>query len=174
MTELSISPLDAESFRPFGDVIETAGHDWFPINNGLTQRFHDLAELQAEGTDARLIMSIFRAQPLDLPLKISMLERHPHGSQAFMPLNRECFLVVVAPVAETPGIDDVRAFITDGSQGVNYHKGVWHHPVIAIDRETDFLIIDRSGEEANCDEHFFSETNPLTLPSPKYWRVRKN
>lgn len=164
--QLTVLPLQADSFSLFGDVIETTGRDCFPINNGSTQRYHDLAELQADGTDAQLIMSIFRAQPLTLPLTINMLERHPYGSQAFIPLNHERFLLVVAPATESPENESIRAFITDGTQGVNYHKGVWHHPVIALDKETDFLVIDRSGTEANCNEHYFPEESRLLLANP--------
>lgn len=163
---LAIDPLSAESFSSFGDVIETAGRDWLPINNGSTQRFDDLAKLQADGKEARMIMSIFRAQPLQLPLTIQMLERHPFGSQAFIPLDQQQFLLVVAPASPTPEISEIRAFITNGKQGVNYHKGVWHHPIIAIDKQSDFLVVDRSGKESNCDEVYFPTETHLILPKP--------
>jgi ureidoglycolate lyase len=86
-------------------------------------------------------------------LVIGMLECHPRGSQAFMPLLGRPFLIVVAPAAETPDPEAMRAFLSDGTQGVNYHRGVWHHPVLALHPSDDFLVIDRSGPGANCDEH---------------------
>jgi len=160
---LRIEPLTAEGFAPFGDVIETAGRDWFPINNGSTQRFHALAQVQTGPADGTAIISIFRARRLEYPLTIAMLERHPHGSQAFVPLRGEPFLVVVAPPAPQPDVQAIRVFRTDGRQGVNYRAGVWHHPVLALRDEDEFLIVDRSGELPNCDEFFFTADETPTL-----------
>ncbi|MDR6676067.1 ureidoglycolate lyase [Pseudomonas oryzihabitans] len=163
--QLVIEPLTAEGFAPFGDVIETEGRDWFPINNGSTQRFHALARVETGPADGAAIISIFRARRLEYPLTIAMLERHPHGSQAFVPLRGEPFLVVVAPPAPQPDAQAIRVFRTDGRQGINYHAGVWHHPVLALRDEDEFLIVDRRGELPNCDEHFFAadETSTLAL-----------
>ncbi|MDR6236405.1 ureidoglycolate lyase [Pseudomonas oryzihabitans] len=163
--QLVIEPLTAEGFAPFGDVIETEGRDWFPINNGSTQRFHALARVETGPADGAAIISIFRARRLEYPLTIAMLERHPHGSQAFVPLRGEPFLVVVAPPAPQPDAQAIRVFRTDGRQGINYHAGVWHHPVLALRDEDEFLIVDRCGELPNCDEHFFAadETSTLAL-----------
>ncbi|QDD88669.1 ureidoglycolate lyase [Pseudomonas oryzihabitans] len=163
--QLVIEPLTAEGFAPFGDVIETEGRDWFPINNGSTQRFHALARVETGPADGAAIISIFRARRLEYPLTIAMLERHPHGSQAFVPLRGEPFLVVVAPPAPQPDAQAIRVFRTDGRQGINYHAGVWHHPVLALRDEDEFLIVDRHGELPNCDEHFFAadETSTLAL-----------
>jgi ureidoglycolate lyase len=164
MRALKIEPLTKAAFAPFGDVIETAGSDHFMINNGSTQRFHRLAEVQTATPEDKAIISIFRAQKLEMPLTIRMLERHPLGSQAFVPLKGKPFLIVVAPVGDVPATDEVRAFIADGQQGVNYHIGVWHHPILTIEEEDDFLVVDRNGAGNNCDEHFFSEANALSLP----------
>lgn len=164
MRTLTIEPLTKAAFAPFGDVIETAGSDHFMINNGSTQRFHRLAEVQTATADDKAIISIFRAQPLEMPLTVRMLERHPLGSQAFVPLKGKPFLIVVAPVGDVPLAGEVRAFITDGVQGVNYHRGVWHHPILTIAQEDDFLVVDRSGEGNNCDEHFFAEVDCVLLP----------
>ena len=163
--QLVIEPLTAEGFAPFGDVIETEGRDWFPINNGSTQRFHALARVETGPADGAAIISIFRARRLEYPLTIAMLERHPHGSQAFVPLRGEPFLVVVAPPAPQPDAQAIRVFRTDGRQGINYHAGVWHHPVLALRDEDEFLIVDRRGELPNCDEYFFAadETSTLAL-----------
>ncbi|MEH6546263.1 MAG: ureidoglycolate lyase [Sneathiella sp.] len=154
--KLFIEPLTKESFAPFGDVIEAEGSDFFPINNGSTQRFHDLAEIQLDA-GARTLVNIFRATPLDYPLNMRMVERHPVGSQAFVPLNNRPYLVAVAPKGETVSVNDVKIFSARGDQGINYHAGTWHHPVLALDAISDFLVIDRGGEGSNCDEYFFDE-----------------
>lgn len=155
MRQLLVEPLTREAFAPFGDLISTEGRDHFLINNGSTQRYHRLAEVQLSGPGDVGIISIFRAQALVMPFPITMLERHPHGSQAFVPLLGHPFLIVVAPANDQPDPEQIRAFISDGRQGVNYHRGVWHHPILALQPVDDFLVVDRSGPGNNCDEHFF-------------------
>jgi ureidoglycolate lyase len=157
MKSLTIEPLTKEAFEPFGQVIETEGSEHFPINNGSTQRFHQLATVELNRQEDQAIISIFRADTLSYPLKINMLERHPQGSQAFIPMERQRFLIVVAPPADQPNPNEIRAFISNGRQGLNYGKGVWHHPILALENGSDFLIVDRKGEGNNCDEHFFAE-----------------
>jgi ureidoglycolate lyase len=147
---LKPKPLTREAFAPFGDVIETEDAESYLINEGTTERFHDLAKVELGG--GRALINIFRAQPRPSPIAIRMMERHPLGSQAFIALERRPFLVVVAPRGAPPEGAALKAFITDGNQGVNYHPGVWHHPVLALVQETDFLVIDRGGLGANCDE----------------------
>ncbi|PZP22829.1 ureidoglycolate lyase [Pseudomonas kuykendallii] len=163
MRTLIIEPLTKQAFAPFGDVIETEGSDFFMINNGSTRRYHKLATVETRLPDDQAIISIFRAEALKMPLTIRMLERHPQGSQAFVPLLGKPFLVVVAPLGDSPDPAQVRAFISDGRQGVNYRRGVWHHPVLAIAAQDDFLVVDRSGAGNNCDEHFFDESEQLLL-----------
>ncbi|MDC3734580.1 ureidoglycolate lyase [Pseudomonas syringae pv. syringae] len=167
MRKLIIEPLTKEAFAPFGDVIETDGSDHFMINNGSTMRFHRLADVQTAQPEDKAIISIFRAEALPMPLTIGMLERHPLGSQAFVPLLGNPFLIVVAPVGDVPESEATRAFVSNGRQGVNYHRGVWHHPVLTIAKRDDFLVVDRSGEGNNCDEHYFAESQLLVLdPHP--------
>lgn len=163
MRTLNIEPLTREAFAPFGDVIETDGREHFMINNGSTQRFHRLADVQTASADDTAIISIFRADALDMPLTVGMLERHPLGSQAFVPLLGNPFLVVVAPPGDAPVPGLVRAFLSNGRQGVNYHRGVWHHPVLTIEKRDDFLVVDRSGAGNNCDEHYFEEDQRMVL-----------
>jgi ureidoglycolate lyase len=148
--QLKPKPLTREAFAPFGDVIETEDAERLLINEGTTERFHDLAKVELGG--GRALINIFRAQPRPSPIAIRMMERHPLGSQAFVALERRPFLVVVALPGAPPEAAALRAFITDGNQGVNYHPGVWHHPVLALLQETDFLVVDRGGPGANCDE----------------------
>jgi ureidoglycolate lyase len=156
-----VEPLTREAFTPFGDVIEAseaARH--FPINDGTTERYHDLAKIDLDA-QGRAILSIFRAQPRTLPLTLTMLERHPLGSQAFMPLSGHPYLVAVAARADTFQAGDVRVFLARADQGVNYAVGVWHHPLLALDEVCDFLIVDRAGPGPNCDERDLPE--PLTI-----------
>ena len=152
MTALTLKPkaLTREAFAPYGDVIACDGAERFWINEGTTERFHDLARVEMGG--GRTLISIFRAQPRPTPIALTVMERHPLGSQAFVTLERRPFLVVVAPPGPPPPPDSFEAFITDGNQGVNYHAGVWHHPVLALLQETDFLVVDRGGPGDNCDE----------------------
>lgn len=153
--ELVIEPLTKESFKEFGDVIETDNSEHFMINNGSTKRYHELAKADVEEQGGNAIISIFVADTLEYPLNIKMLERHPLGSQAFIPMLGNSYLVVVAPKGNTPKVDKIRAFLTNGKQGVNYHKGVWHHPILSLFEGDKFLIVDRAGDGNNCDEHHF-------------------
>lgn len=144
--------LTAAAFAQFGDVIECEGARHFPINGGTTERYHDLAKIEP-GEAGRAIVSIFRGQPRSFPMTIAMMERHPLGSQAFVPMQNRPYLVVVAESLDgsrEPG--NLHAFIARGDQGVNYAAGVWHHPLIAVEEVSDFLVIDRQGEGHNCDE----------------------
>lgn len=144
--------LTREAFAPFGEVIEASDAvRHFTINAGNTERYHDLARLEP-GPEGRVIVSIFRGQPRALPFRVEMLERHPHGSQAFIPMSGTPYLVVVAPAGELPQPDDIQIFLARGDQGVNYAPGVWHHPLLALGEVSDFVVIDRSGPGHNCDE----------------------
>ena len=161
MKALTIEPLTREAFAPFGDVIELDGARQIPINLGTTIRFHDLARIDVEEAGGRPLVNLFRGQPRVLPFEVTMLERHPLGSQAFVPLTDKPYLVVVAPAGRLEP-DAVRAFVTHGWQGVNYAKGVWHHPLIALDAVSDFIVVDRGGEGRNCDEQTLPESLWLT------------
>lgn len=161
---LSIEPLTREAFAPFGEVIEAneaARH--FTINEGNTERYHDLAHIDP-GADGRAIVSIFRGQPRELPFSVTMMERHPKASQAFVPLSGRPYLVVVAPRDTAPALDDLRVFLCTGAQGVNYARGVWHHPLLALDAVSDFLIIDRAGPGENCDVIKLDQAGVIPLP----------
>nr|WP_299245840.1 ureidoglycolate lyase [uncultured Halomonas sp.] len=153
MLELKAEPLTPKAFMPFGEVIDSRTSDSFAINSGLTQRHHDLATVETLGENARALISIFVSQPIQVPLELSFLERHPQGSQAFMPLHEERFIVVVAPRGEEIDPAEVRAFVTDGRQGVNYHAGTWHAIQSVLEREGEFLVVDRGGDGNNCDEY---------------------
>lgn len=144
--------LTAEAFAPFGDVIEiNPSKPNFSINYGNTQRFHDLAKVDVGNGGGRPGISIFRSKPLPTPIQISLLERHPLSSQAFIPLSPNPYLVVVAPPGDL-NEDAIRIFVAQSGQGVNYHAGTWHHFCLALETESDFLVVDRIGQGQNCDE----------------------
>jgi ureidoglycolate lyase len=149
--KLAVEPLTRTAFAPFGDVIESEGRAHYPINAGTAERYHDLATVDVAASGGRPLISLCRAHPVGLPLTLRLMERHPLSSQAFIPLSGTPFLVVVAPAGELR-LESLRAFRSNGRQGVNYHPGTWHHPLIALERVSDFLIVDRSGEGENCDE----------------------
>jgi ureidoglycolate lyase len=151
------------AFARFGDVIETRDAAYYPINEGTSERFHDLAAVDVAEGGGRALINIFRGQPRDLPLAIRMMERHPLGSQAFIPLGTNPWLVVVAPASGAPNPSDLRAFAAGAGQGVNYHRGVWHHPLIALDGVSDFLVIDRGGPGSNCDEYVLDGPDQILL-----------
>jgi ureidoglycolate lyase len=151
MRELTPIPLTAEAFAPFGEVIEASDRaEVMPINYGQTTRFHDLARIDVADEGGHAIASLFRGRPLE-PLILKIVERHPLGSQAFVPLSGRPYLIAVAP----PGDFDaakLTVFRAQAGQGVNYAKGVWHHYLLPLERESDFLVIDREGPGENLDE----------------------
>ena len=148
---LTPQPLTAEAFTAFGDVIEAKDKTKIiTINDGYTQRFHDLAQVDVSKNDGRAIINIFRSTPLAQPIAINMMERHPLSSQAFIPLSDRSYLVVVAPKGDF-NINALKVFLASAEQGVNYHAGTWHHYCLALHQESDFLVVDRGGEGDNCD-----------------------
>ena len=151
MLELKAQKLTPEAFAPFGDVIDARVSESFAINGGRTQRHHDLARVEILDAPSRPLISVFVSQPVTLPLELELLERHPLGSQAFMPLHEERFVVVVAPPGDDIDPDEIRAFVTDGRQGVNYRAGTWHAIHSVLEREGEFLVVDRAGAD-NLDE----------------------
>lgn len=148
---LVIEPLTIEAFEPFGDVIEPDNaREIRLINGGTTTRFHDLAPVDVAAGGGRPLISIFRGKPFAFPIAIAMMERHPLGSQAFMPLSNRPFLIAVAPdEAGRPGTP--RLFLGQG-RGVAYNRGTWHHPLLALEAVSDFLVVDRGGEGMNLEE----------------------
>jgi ureidoglycolate lyase len=159
---ITARPLTREAFAPFGEVIETENSQHYPINNGNCDRYHALASAEAAGEDARIVLNILRSRPYALPLKLSMVERHPLGSQAFMPLSPNPFLVVVC--ADGPdGPGEPQAFITKPGQGVNYPRNRWHGVLMPIGEAQDFVVVDRDGRGSNLEEFHFNEPWEIRL-----------
>ena len=149
---LRLEPLTRERFAPYGDVIETALGSADAMNAARFERFDDLCDVDTG--DGRVAISVARCRtPTSLPLRVDMVERHPLGSQAFVPLGPCRMVVVVAPPGESGEVDDLRAFVTNGRQGFNYHRGTWHMPLIAFEAGQEFLVIDRASGEPNCEQH---------------------
>lgn len=159
-------PLTAERFAPFGDVIGASQATREAMNEARFERFNDLAHLDIDTrADGHTAISIARCRmPTKLPHAFDLIERHPLGSQAFIPLNGQRFVVVVAPAGESADIEDLCAFVTNGHQGINYHRGVWHMPLIALESGQEFLIVDRAGESVNCEELVLPERVTLLGP----------
>ena len=145
-------PLTAEAFAPFGQVIEADHDKSYLINEGTTRRFHDLAQVDVTDGEGEAILSIFRGTPRSLPIAITMMERHPLGSQAFVPMHPAHWLIVVAE-GENPTAETCRAFLAAGNQGVQYAKNVWHHPLLVLEPTQDFLIVDRKGPRDHTGEN---------------------
>ena len=148
---MKIHKLTREAFAAFGDVITTEGAHHYPINDGTTERFHDLAQIDIADGHGKPLVSLLRGQPREFPFEARSLERHPLGSQAFIPLSKNPYLVFVAPRGEF-NPQALRAFLAHAGQGVNYAKGVWHHALVALFEVSDFIVIDRGGEGSNCEE----------------------
>ena len=156
MITLRPKPLTGERFAPFGEVIEASRTAVGAMNEERFRRFDDLCELDAG--DGRLAVSIARCRVVtSLPYRVDVVERHPLGSQAFVPLQHCRMLLVVAPAHEDPEPHAFEAFVSNGRQGINYRRGTWHMPLIAFSAGDDFLIIDRAAGEPNCDQHDLAE-----------------
>ncbi|MET3794440.1 ureidoglycolate lyase [Aquamicrobium terrae] len=156
-------PLTRESFAPFGDVIDTDGDNHFPINAGKCERHHALARPEVGGDNAHVLISIARGTPYSFPLTLAMVERHPLGSQAFIPMSPRPFVVVVCPDGpDGPGTP--QAFLTAPGQGVNYRRNVWHGVLTPVGEEQDFVIVDRGGDGSNLEEFYFSHPYEVRLP----------
>ena len=153
---LQPEPLTSERFAPYGDVIEASLDNPNAMNEARFQRFDELCDVDVGGGEVAMSVARCRA-PTSLPLRIDMVERHPLGSQAFVPLRPCRMVVVVAPPGESVEASQLRAFVTNGRQGINYHRGTWHMPLIAFDAGQEFLIVDRGGSEPNCETHMLDD-----------------
>ncbi len=167
-SHLEITDLNADAFAAFGDVVQADGA-FEAINAGTTRNFAGLASINVTADGGRAQINIYRTTPVLMPFTIRMLERHPLSSQLFISLERKPFLVVVAPPGASIDPGKVRGFVTNGSQGVNYAPGTWHHPVLALGSESDFLVVDRAGPGKNCDEFLFdASVQPVITPDPRW------
>ena len=158
MIEKIIKPIEINksNFAPYGDLISTENITPIDINAGYAKRFDNLADLNTSKDGGKTIVSIFSALKRKFPMRIDMMEQHPLGSQAFMPMKETTFLSLVAPLGKTPDIDKIQSFIIPPNHGVNYKAGIWHFPLISTE-DTNFLVIDRKGKGENLIIHKFEK-----------------
>ncbi len=152
--DITIHPLTQAAFAPFGDVLEVAGTPDVMINEGMCGRHHDKAQL--DFTEGRAGISIFDAQARSLPYSLDMMERHPDGSQAFIPMHQNPYLVLVAQDADGVPATPV-VFEAQAGQGVNYHRNVWHGVLCPLHDPGLFAVVDRIGSGENLETHWFDD-----------------
>jgi len=141
-------PITKENFSKFGEVITTENIKPLEVNNGYAKRFDEIAKIDTSSQEGETTISIFSALKRSFPMKIDMMEKHPLGSQAFIPMKETIFLTFVAPQGEKPNIEKIESFIVPKGKGVNYKAGVWHFPLISTE-DMDFLVVDRKGPGDN-------------------------
>ena len=163
MTNLIIKPklISKENFKKFGDMITTSGIKPLEINDGYAKRFDGIANLNTKKDDGESTISIFSALKRSFPMKVDMMEKHPLGSQAFIPMKETVFLAFVAPEGDEPDLNKIESFIIPNGIGVNYNAGVWHFPLIATE-DMNFLVVDRLGDGDNLVLHDLNKKN-ITL-----------
>ena len=152
MTERIIKPIPitTENFSKFGDMITTENIKPLEINNGYAKRFDEIAKLDTSNENGQTTISIFSALKRSFPMKVDMMEKHPLGSQAFIPMKETTFLVFVAPEGEKPDLNKIESFIVPPGIGVNYKIDIWHFPLISTE-DMNFLVVDRKGYGENLD-----------------------
>ncbi len=155
--------MTREAFAPFGDVVEFEGSDFSPINNGMADRYHALADVELGGEQSRASISLVASRQFDMPRRVDHLEYHPLGSQAFLPLDASPFIVVVGRAAEEPDLGQLYAFVTNGKQGINYRLGTWHHVLLTPYAPMRFVCVDRAGPGNNCVDHHIPEAEQPLL-----------
>ena len=148
--EITITPkpITKENFAKFGDVITTNNIKPIEINNGYAKRFDGIANLDTSNDKGETTICIFSALKRTFPMKINMMEKHPLGSQAFIPMKETTFLVFVAPDGNKPDLNKVESFVVPPGIGVNYNPGTWHFPLISTE-DMNFLVVDRKGSGDN-------------------------
>ena len=148
--EVVIKPkkITKENFAKFGDVISTQDIKPMDINNGYAKRFDNLADINTSNNNATASMSIFSALKRSFPMKIDMMEKHPLGSQAFIPMKETNFISFVSPSGDKPDISKIESFVVSPGIGINYKPGIWHFPLISTEN-MNFLVVDRKGAGDN-------------------------
>ena len=157
---VSPKPINKSNFSAFGEIITTENIKPIKINNGYAERFDGIANLDTKHQNGETTISIFSALKRNFPMRIDMMEKHPMGSQAFIPMKETTFLVFVAPKGDRPLIEKIESFIVAPGIGINYKAGVWHFPLISTE-DTDFIVIDRKGSGDNLIIHNFDNVKVL-------------
>ena len=150
MIEKIIIPknITKQNFSSYGDIISTEDATPIDINAGYAKRYDNLANINTSKENGESIISIFSAIKRTFPMKIDMMEKHPLGSQAFIPMKETVFLAFVAPCGDKPDLDKLESFIIPKGIGINYNPGIWHFPLISTE-DMNFLVVDRKGSGNN-------------------------
>ena len=158
MTERIIKPIPitSKNFSKFGDMITTENIKPLEINNGYAKRFDEIAKLDTSSENGETTISIFSALKRSFPMKVDMMEKHPLGSQAFVPMKETSFLVFVAPKGSQPNLKKIESFRIPKQTGINLNPGIWHFPLISM-KDMNFLVIDRKGKGKNLIIHKFKK-----------------
>ena len=148
--KIKIKPkiINKKNFVNFGQIIDTSKKKFLKINNGYAKRYDNLGKIDTSSKNGKTIISIFSAKKRRFPMRVDMMEKHPLGSQAFIPMKETTFLVFVAPKAERPDLNKIESFIVPPGIGINYNPGVWHFPLISTEN-MNFLVVDRKGSGDN-------------------------
>lgn len=149
--KILIQPLTTEAFAPYGEVVGKKGHAPLDMNGGMAKNYRAIAQANTKSEEGETVISIVTSFQYDLPYKINVVERHPLGSQAFIPQHKTPFIVIVAAAGDWQGSKSLIAFKSDGTQGINYSLGTWHSPLFTPYAEMDFICIDRQGKGNNCE-----------------------
>lgn len=161
---LTPKPLTAEAFVPYGEVVDIhSANKEFSMNYGMATRYFDLAEIDVEEKGGKTCISLVKSNAIFFPFNVEKMEYHPYGSQMFYPLCESPFLILVSTPAETLDTTKLELFISDGKQGVNYHKNIWHHYLMPLNDGSQFMVVDRNGNDENCVETQITEEIIISL-----------
>ena len=156
--KIKIKPkkINKTNFSKFGQIIDTSKKKYFRINNGYAKRYDNLGKINTSLNKGRTIVSIFSAKKRKFPMKVDMMEKHPLGSQAFVPMKVTSFLVFVAPKGNKPDLKKIQSFRIPKQTGINLNPGIWHFPLIST-KDMNFLVVDRKGKGNNLIIHKFKK-----------------
>ncbi len=156
MKVIKAKKITKKNFSKFGQIIDTSKKNPININNGYAKRFDNLINVDTSKKRGKTIVSIFNAKKRKFPMKIDMMEKHPLGSQAFIPMEDTKFLIFVAPKGDKPNINKIQSFVVPRQTGINYKTGIWHFPLIST-KNMNFLVVDRKGKGKNLVIHKFKK-----------------
>ena len=156
--KIKIKPkkINKKNFSKFGQIIDTSKKKYFRINDGYAKRYDNLGKINTSSKKGKTIISIFSAKKRRFPMKVDMMEKHPLGSQAFVPMKETSFLVFVAPKGNKPDLKKIRSFRIPKYTGINLNPGIWHFPLIST-KDMNFLVVDRKGKGNNLIIHKFKK-----------------
>mgnify|MGYP001476840991 FL=1 len=157
-----IQNINNQNFEKFGDLISIKEKNFEEINKNTTNSFFDLANIQIEGEDQRVRLNIFEAKKRIFPLQINMLENHPYSSQVFLPFLNTDFLVLVAPIATKPNLDEIEIFKVSNGDGINFNPKVWHFPLISLDN-AKYITVDKKDAKTNIEIYNFDKLEIFEL-----------